>query len=1000
MKYNSPILYQSLCFLLLFLSFQPTLSSFSSAKKSCSDDESAALFQFKSLFSIIKTASNSENCEYEYGTIPYPKTNSWKEGTDCCLWDGVSCDKITGHVISVDLSCSWLSGTLPSNSTLFLLSHLQRLDLSFNDFRKSQISSSFGRFASLTHLHLSESSFSGPVPYEISHLSKLVSLHLFTHSASDISGFPEYEGSLKLEKSTLTGIVQNLTKVREIIFDGIDMSLADPNSFQNLSYAITTLSLTYCDLRGKFPDNILNLQNLKTLSLDFNPSLIGQFPKSNWTSPLELLDTSMTSFFGELPESIGNLKSLRGLGFVSCNLSGSVPNSLGTLSQLTFLFLPYNNFSGKIPSSLTNLTQLRLLQMCCNHFEGSIPDNPNAFPNLRFIHFSDNSLTGTTPSWLYSHPSLNFIDLGNNQLIGHISEFQYSILDYINLKNNSFEGSIPSSIAKLVNLTFLDFSSNRLNGTVSLDMFSKLQKLTWLYLSSNSLTLISNNSLNYVLPNLEYVGLKSCNITQFPSFLKGSKALKSLDLSNNELTGVISDKCNLKVLDYVDLSSNHFSEFFCFLEGSKNLTSLDLSNNRIHGQISKIPWKDIQFLDLHSNFIQGDLPALPRDIKFLSISNNNFVGEISDICNLRFLEILDLSHNNFSGFIPQCIGSFSQSLSLLNLKMNNFRGIIPSTFSKECRLKNLNLDSNHLEGPLTGSISNCEDLEVLDLGNNKINSTFPRWIEVLSELQVLVLRSNKFHGSIGISKNTQSLQRLRIIDLSNNNFSGPLPTSYIRNFRGMMNLDKDKAMRYMGERNYTYDYSVALVVKGFQIELVKILTIFTSIDLSNNNFEGEIPKTFGELTSLRGLNLSHNNLVGHIPVSLRNLTQFEWLDLSWNKLGGQIPCELVDLTFLSFFDVSYNQLVGAIPHGKQFNTFENGSYEGNEGLCGLPLSKSCRSNEPEPPPPLMDSNDDSKLEFGWKVVLIGYGFGFILGVGVGCVALQMGKPKWIVTLIN
>ncbi|XWS10718.1 hypothetical protein CRYUN_Cryun38cG0021900 [Craigia yunnanensis] len=849
----------------------------------CSHDESAALIQFKNLFSINQTAS--KDCEY--GIISHPKINSWKEGTDCCLWDGVSCDNITGHVISLNLSCSWLFGTLPSNSSLFILSHLQRLDLSFNDFKKSKISPEFGRFTSLTHLDLSNSWLSGPVPYEISYLSKLILLDLSSYSIIDLVGFQAPEPILKFEESTLARIVRNLTEVREIFLDGINMSLVDPNSFNNLSSSLTSLSLTRCDLRGKFPENSFNLPYIKYLALDHNPSLTAQFPKSNWSSPLKVLNADRTPFSGELPKSIGNLKSLQLLGLVGCNFSGSIPRSLGNLSQLSFLFLSYNNFSGEIPSSLTNLTQLEFLDICCNQLEGSI----------------------------------------------------------------------PSSIAKLVNLTFLDLSSNSLNGTISLDMFSKLQKLTQLDLSSNTLSLSSNNSVNYVLPNLESL----------------------------------------------NLSSNHFSELPSFLKGSKILKSLDLSNNRIHGQISKFPWKDIEFLDLHSNFIQGNLPILPRNIGFLSVSNNNLTGEISDICNVKFPEILDLSHNNFSGIIPQCIGSFSQSLSLLNLKMNNFHGIIPSTFAKGCGLKNLNLNSNHLEGPLTRSISNCKDLEVLDLGNNKINDTFPHWIEALSELQVLVLHSNKFQGSIGASKNPQSLPKLRIIDLSNNNFSGPLPTSYIKNFRGMMNLDEGKAVRYMRERSYLYDYSVHIVVKGLEVELVKILTIFTSIDLSNNNFEGVIPSAFGELSSLRGLNLSHNDLVGHIPPSLGNLALLEWLDLSCNKLDGQIPKELVDLTFLSFFDVSYNQLVGPIPQGKQFNTFERGSYEGNEGLCGLPLSRGCSSsNELKPPQPWINSpkDDDSKLEFGWKVVAIGYGFGFIFGVAMGCVALRMGKPKWFVTLIG
>ncbi|MBA0849596.1 hypothetical protein Goshw_017947 [Gossypium schwendimanii] len=493
------------------------------------------------------------------------------------------------------------------------------------------------------------------------------------------------------------------------------------------------------------------------------------------------------------------------------------------------------------------------------------------------------------------------------------------------LKNNSFRGPIPSSISKLVNLSFLDLSSNKLNGTISLDMFSELHSLQYLDLSSNTLSLSSNNSVTYVLRNLEHV----------------------------------------------NLSSNIFNELPRFLLGSKNLSVLDFSNNRIRGRLSKFPLKDIELLNLRSNFIEGDLPELPPNIRFLSVSNNSLTGTLSGICNAKFIEILDLSHNDFSGVIPQCIGSFSQSLSSLNLKMNKLQGAIPSTFAKGCALKNLNLNSNRLEGPLKPSITTCKDLQVLDVGNNMINDSFPHWIEALSELQVLVLRSNKFHG-------------------------------YIKNFKGMINiLDDGKGVRYMGERNYSYDYSVAIAVKGSEIELMKILTILTSIDLSSNNFEGQIPRDIGELSSLRGLNLSHNNLVGHIPSSLRNMTRLEWLDLSSNKLSGQIPTGLLDLTFLSSFNVSYNQLVGPIPKGKQFNTFENGSYHGNEGLCGVPLSRGCNNNVLGQPPPALWMNsqedDGSKLEFGWKVVTIGYGFGFILGVAIGCACLRTGKPKWFVS---
>jgi hypothetical protein len=80
-----------------------------------------------------------------------------------------------------------------------------------------------------------------------------------------------------------------------------------------------------------------------------------------------------------------------------------------------------------------------------------------------------------------------------------------------------------------------------------------------------------------------------------------------------------------------------------------------------------------------------------------------------------------------------------------------------------------------------------------------------------------------------------------------------------------------------------------------------------------------------------------------------------------------MPAELTDLNFLAFLDLSNNHLVGEIPHGSQFDTFTNDSYEGNLGLCGLPLSKKC-GPEPEQhhsPPSTNNILSEEKFEFGW-----------------------------------
>ncbi|XP_058201784.1 receptor-like protein 9DC3 [Rhododendron vialii] len=195
--------------------------------------------------------------------------------------------------------------------------------------------------------------------------------------------------------------------------------------------------------------------------------------------------------------------------------------------------------------------------------------------------------------------------------------------------------------------------------------------------------------------------------------------------------------------------------------------------------------------------------------------------------------------------------------------------------------------------------------------------------------------------------------------------------------------------------DYNYHYSLTVTMKGNEIELVRILTIFTTIDLSSNNFSGEIPKAIGKLNSLIVLNFSHNSLTGYIPESLGGLTSIESLDISSNHLTGRIPSQLTSLTFLVVFNLSWNRLHGPIPHGPQFNTFENSSYAGNIGLCGFPLSKDCEDNQTEVQPPMLQQDeDDSDVDgFTWKIVVIGYACGMTLGIFLGSLMFLIGRPK-------
>ncbi|XP_063942750.1 receptor-like protein 34 [Daucus carota subsp. sativus] len=190
----------------------------------------------------------------------------------------------------------------------------------------------------------------------------------------------------------------------------------------------------------------------------------------------------------------------------------------------------------------------------------------------------------------------------------------------------------------------------------------------------------------------------------------------------------------------------------------------------------------------------------------------------------------------------------------------------------------------------------------------------------------------------------------------------------------------------------SYNDTVTLENKGLEVEHVKILTIYTSIDVSCNQFEGNIPEARGKLKMLYLLNLSHNALTGSIPSSIGNMRQLEALNFSVNKLGGTIPTELANLTFPSYLNLSYNKLSGRIPTAAQFSTFEKGSFKGSKGLCWTLSSISCDEAERKPPSgPENDQSSSDNIE--WDKIFAEIGFSVGLCIVVNVISLLFCK-RW------
>ncbi|KAL6336596.1 hypothetical protein AAG906_025601 [Vitis piasezkii] len=705
-------------------------------------------------------------------------------------------------------------------------------------------------------------------------ISRLTRLVTIDFSTLYFLGLP----TLKLENPNLRKLLQNLRELRELHLNGA-LSSSVPN--------LRVLSLPNCYLSGPLDSSLQKLRSLSSIRLDSNNFSAPVLEFLANFSNLTQLKLSYCGLNGTFPEKIFQVPTLQILDLSNNRLlEGSLPEFPQNRS-LDSLVLSDTKFSGKVPDSIGNLKRLTRIELARCNFRGSIPNSMANLTQLVYMDLSGNAFSGPVPSFSLSK-NLTRIDLSHNHLAGQIlSSHWYGLenLVTLDLRNNSLNGSLPMHLQVFSVLDTLDLSSNNLEGPIPVSVFD-LKRLNILDLSSNKFNGTVELSSFQKLGNLTNLSLSYNNLS-----INASVGNPTLPLLSN-LTTLKLASCKLTTLP--DLSTQ------------SKLTHLDLSDNQIRGTYP------IGFGRL--NNITGIIPR--------------------SICNAYDLRVLDFSDNTLSGKIPSCLIE-NGNLAVLNLRRNKFSGAIPWEFP--------DLNGNLLRGKIPESLGNCKALEILNLGNNQIDDIFPCWLKNISSLRVLVLRANKFHGTIGCPKSNSTWATLQIFDLAFNNFSGKLPAKCLSTWTAIMAGENEvqsklKILQFRVPQfgQLYYQDTVRVISKGQEMELVKILTLFTSIDWSYNNFEGEIPEVIGNLTSLYVLNLSHNGFTGQIPSSIGKLRQLESLDLSQNRLSGEIPTQLANLNFLSVLNLSFNQLVGRIPPGNQLQTFSPNSFVGNRGLCGFP----------------------------------------------------------------
>ncbi|KAM5573899.1 receptor-like protein EIX2 [Rosa sericea] len=273
---------------------------------------------------------------------------------------------------------------------------------------------------------------------------------------------------------------------------------------------------------------------------------------------------------------------------------------------------------------------------------------------------------------------------------------------------------------------------------------------------------------------------------------------------------------------------------------------------------------------------------------------------------------LNLSYNSSDGYIdpkPLLRGEIDPSLlelrylNYLDLSFNDFGGImIPKFIGSLTRLKELKLASASFSGPVPSQLGNLSNLQTLDLeGNSNVSFESLEWLSHLSSLRYLNISDIDLSGNRNWPQSLSKLTSVIELKLSECDLSV--------NLRSLSSINSSASFQALdlsfNSLNSSIFYWMANVSSSNLVH----------IGLSDNDLQGPIPDVFTNMASLKFLDLSRNQLEGGIPKFFQSLRSLESLHLEWNQFSQNIEesVKILSFTELNFLSLSHNLLNGSLP---------------------------------------------------------------------------------------
>nr|XP_017224991.1 PREDICTED: receptor-like protein kinase HSL1 [Daucus carota subsp. sativus] len=305
-----------------------------------------------------------------------------KENDTRCHWFGITCDRLTLSVNSINLSNAHIAGAFPSSLLCLGLPNLNFVILANNSIN-STLSDDISTCRSLQYLDLSQNLLTGKLPATLPNIPHII--HIDFSGNSFFGDVPASFGMFRtietifLSQNFLDGAIPeflgNISSLKQLdlsmnqllpsrIPPGLGKSLSACSVHvqcmfcacyvqQGLDGSIKELSVFDPSKNKLFGTILEELCSLPLMSLDLKlPEQLGK------NSPLVWLDVTNNQFFGKVPKSLCDNGVLDSILVKHNNFTGDILVRLAKCRSLTHVVLDYNNFFGQVPTEFQGTPKL------------------------------------------------------------------------------------------------------------------------------------------------------------------------------------------------------------------------------------------------------------------------------------------------------------------------------------------------------------------------------------------------------------------------------------------------------------------------------------------------------------------------------------------------------------------------------------------------------------------------------------------------------------------